>query len=559
MACCGMVLPQGQAFFILLCAGLLTIPIAILLLWRYASAVKREMTSASKAAMDASPAIPPPRRPLPLSPLAIEDLDVGFELACQAYNDARKSLHHAVMIYAAAGLAYALPFAIAWSYQADGALLAWRRISLLAGVQYWPAVIAISVIVASSRVERLKILGVLFGCLAAFSVYELAISPDLTVTQLAKLWMVTNGPATLLITPLLFRRVRAIAPLVLSFLLVIITGALIFASAILSQSRGMIRVVNAGTALGLGGTAIFYGVHLLGLLIFAVPGWWLLRYFGNLYRRKRTSEQSIMLDSLFFIFAFEQTLVVSARGQTRFLIIGPVAFAAYKLVKLIGFRATRREPGSAPVLLLLRVFALSSRSEQLFDSLTRWWRRAGSLVMIAGPDLIRSTIQPHELLEFVGGKISRRFVDDPAQLAQQISSLDLKPDPDARYRINQFFCHRDSWQSTMRELAKRSSVVLMDLRSFSDRNQGCIYELGQLLNSVDLRRVVFLVDDTTDRRFLSSTVAALWQQVTPESPNASVAHPTMQLYKGNLASNKEFRHLLQRLLQPAMTGSAAAA
>jgi hypothetical protein len=179
--------------------------------------------------------------------------------------------------------------------------------------------------------------------------------------------------------------------------------------------------------------------------------------------------------------------------------------------------------------------------------------------MIAGPDLIRSTIQPHELLEFVGGKISRRFVADPAQLAQQITGLDLKPDPDGRYRISQFFCHRDSWRSTMRELAKRSSVVLMDLRSFSTRNQGCIYELGQLLNSVDLRRVVFLVDETTDRQFLASTVLALWQQVSLESPNASVPHPTVQLYKGNLASSRDFRHLLQRLLQPTIASSAVAA
>jgi len=549
----------GQAFFILLSAGLLTIPVALFLLWRYGSAVKREMTSASKTAMDAVPSASQGRLHSPLPALAIENIDLGPEVKCEAYDDARRSLHRAVLIYAAAGLAYALPFAIAWSYQADGALLAWRRITLLAGVQYWPAVIAMALIAASSRVERLKIFAVLFGGLAAFSMYELAISPNLTVMQLAKLWLVTNGPPTLLIAPLLIRRVRAIAPLVLSFLLVIITGALITVSLLLLPRQGMVWVVNVGTAIGLGGTAIFYGLHLAGLLIFAVPGWWLLRYFGSLYRRKRTSEQSIMLDSLFFVFTFEQTLVLSAHGQTRFLIIGPISFGAYKLVKWIGFRALRCRSEDAAVLLLLRVFALNSRSEQLFDSLTRWWRRVGSLVMIAGPDLIRSTIQPHELLEFVGGNISRRFVASSAQLAEQITSLDLQADPDGRYRINQFFCHRDSWQSTMRQLAKRSSVVLMDLRSFSARNQGCIYELGQLLNSVDLRRVVFVIDETTDRQFLTNTLSALWQQLLPDSPNASALHPTVQLYTGNLASSRDFRRLLQRLLQPTMASSVVAA
>jgi len=552
-------LAAGQAFFILICAGCLTIPVALFLLWRYGRAVRREMESASKAAMDGHPPMEAHHQPMHLPALEIEDLEVNSELECEAYTDARRSLHRAVLIYAVAGLAYALPFAIAWSYQADGALLAWRRITLLAGVQYWPAVLAMTLIAASSRVERVKILAWLFGALAVFSIYELAISPNLTVAQLATYWLVTNGPPTLLITPLLFRRVRAIAPLVLSFLLVIIAGALVVSQAILLPDQGRIWVVDVGTKLGLGGTAIFYAVHLLGLLVFALPAWWLLRYFGSLYRRKRTSEQSIMLDSLFFIFAFEQTLVISAHGQVGYLVIGPIAFAAYKLVKWIGFRIWRRERGSAPVLLLLRVFALSSRSEQLFDSLSRWWRRAGSLVMIAGPDLIRSTIQPHELLEFVGGKISRRFVADPGQLAQQVTSLDLQPDPDGRFRINQFFCHRDSWQSTMRELAKHSSVVLMDLRSFSASNQGCIYELGQLLNSVDLRRVVFLVDETTSREFLTSTIAALWQQVSAESPNACVPRPTVQLYKGSVASSDDFRHLLQRLLLRTPTSAVAAA
>ena len=111
----------------------------------------------------------------------------------------------------------------------------------------------------------------------------------------------------------------------------------------------------------------------------------------------------------------------------------------------------------------------------------------------------------------------------------------------------------------MRELAKHSSVVLMDLRSFSASNQGCIYELGQLLNSVDLRRVVFLVDETTSREFLTSTIAALWQQVSAESPNACVLRPTVQLYKGSVASSDDFRHLLQRLLLRTPTSAVAAA
>ncbi len=548
----------GQAFFILLCAGVLTIPLALFLLWRYGRAVQREMTGASPSAMEA--AAPPQHiRDSSLPPLQLLDLDVTADISSPAYNRTRRSLRNTVLVYAVAGLAYALPFAMAWSYQADGALLAWRRITLLAGVQYWPTVIAISVIAATSRIERARIFLWLFAGLAAFSIYELAISPDLTIGQLVKLWLVTNGPPTLLITPLLFRRVRAIAPLVLAFLLVIVTGALVVPSAMLLPPQGMAWVVRIGTALGLSGTAIFYAIHAIGLAVFAIPGWWLLKYFGGLYRRKRTSDQSIMLDSLYFIFAFEQSLVISAQGHGRFLGIGLLSFVAYKLVKWVGFRLTqRKQPEAAPVLLLLRVFALQSRSERLFDSLTKWWRRAGSMVMIAGPDLIRSTIQPHELLEFIGGKIARQFVAGPDQLLEQVADIDLLPDPDGRYRINQFFCHRDTWQPTMRELAKHSSAVLMDLRSFSARNQGCIYELGELLKSVSLGRVIFLVDATTDRAFLEQTLQQLWQRVGPDSPNSATAQPTVRLFAGSLDSAAQFRHLVQRLVAPGDAGSAAA-
>src|SRR5581483_4613795 len=118
----------GQAFFILLCAGLLTVPAALFLLWRYGRAVQREMASAARANLDAvASALPFQHSPLPQ--LSIENIDPNSELAGSAYNNARRSLHRAVLIYGVAGLAYALPFAIAWSYQADGALFAWRRIT----------------------------------------------------------------------------------------------------------------------------------------------------------------------------------------------------------------------------------------------------------------------------------------------------------------------------------------------------------------------------------------------------------------------------------------------
>src|SRR5262247_2749683 len=46
-----------------------------------------------------------------------------------------------------------------------------------------------------------------------------------------------------------------------------------------------------------------------------------------------------------------------------------------------------------------------------------------------------------------------------------------------------------------------------------------LFELGELLKTVDLRRVVFAIDATTDRGFLEESMARLWQTVPAESPN----------------------------------------
>jgi hypothetical protein len=51
-------------------------------------------------------------------------------------------------------------------------------------------------------------------------------------------------------------------------------------------------------------------------------------------------------------------------------------------------------------------------------------------------------------------------------------------------------------KTSLRRLVRKTSVVLMDLRSFSAKNKGCIYEPGQTLNNIDQGRAVFAIDST---------------------------------------------------------------
>jgi len=229
---------------------------------------------------------------------------------------------------------------------------------------------------------------------------------------------------------------------------------------------------------------------------------------------------------------------------------GIVAFAAYKLAVWAGFTLVarkRREDATKLTLLLLRVFSLGKRSQRLFDLLSRIWLQAGSIDLIAGPDLATTTVEPHEFLDFMGGRLSRQFVSDETDLEQRVSNIDARSDPDGRYRVNEFFCRADTWQMTIQRLSRGSNAVLMDLRSFSKSNQGCVYELRHLFNSIPLDRVVLVIDHSTDAAFLEMTVREIWQDLEPSSPNVKLSKPLVKCLAIKQQSQAEIKSLLLML------------
>ena len=102
----------------------------------------------------------------------------------------------------------------------------------------------------------------------------------------------------------------------------------------------------------------------------------------------------------------------------------------------------------------------------------------------------------------------------------------------------------------MQRLSAMSDAVLMDLRSFSPANQGCLFELGRLLDEVDLTRVVFLVDQTTDRPFLETTLERLWDEQSAGSPNLKSPAPVARLFSVRSQSEREIGVLLRLALAP---------
>jgi hypothetical protein len=116
-------------------------------------------------------------------------------------------------------------------------------------------------------------------------------------------------------------------------------------------------------------------------------------------------------------------------------------------------------------------------------------------------------------------EVDRYAPDGSRDLESRLSASPASPDPDGRFRIENFFCHEATWRMTVSRLAGDAEAVLMDLRGFTPTNRGCIFEIEQLLASVPLHRVVLLVDGSTDGPFLEQILQDAWRAMPGDSPN----------------------------------------
>jgi hypothetical protein len=194
----------------------------------------------------------------------------------------------------------------------------------------------------------------------------------------------------------------------------------------------------------------------------------------------------------------------------------------------------------------LRVFSLGKRSEQLYSLIARAWRYVGDIRFITGPDLATSTVEPHNFLDYISGRLRHRFIDSAEALEQRIANLDVLPGLDGRYRIHDFFCYDDTWKMVLSRLARDSNVILMDLRKFSRTNAGCVFEINELVDEVPLKRVVFVIDKTTDEAFLRASIEDAWKRLSSNSPNRGTC-TEVHLFHYDENRSGEFHRLLYAL------------
>ena len=541
----------GVLLFIILVSAPLTMIFSVFLLLLYRRAVIRSMRGNGGSSMpgEVAGAKVSAQESPPLRISMIKDTVLLHGRAESAFDATSVSLQRLGLVYGVAGVVYALVLSLPWMITAGGGFPLVRLLWLF--VCYaWPGVIVVVMAAATSSGQKQFIFTGYFLFVALIGVVVIARNPDSSVGQLFFFWLFANGAPTLLLATYFLRRIRAVGPLVLTFMVAGVTGAVVLTT-IVGSSETMLRAFTGiGVFLGLGATPIYVMINLLGFLLFGVFGWWLLGRLGYAYRAKRMSDQSLNLDALWMMFALFQSITLAFEGWV-WIFTGLVAYILYKQITRIGFtRITSQISSDKPSsLLLLRVFALGRKSERMFDTLSKRWLRMGNIDMIAGPDLVTSTVEPHEFLDYMGGHLSRSFIDNPSVLEQRLALRDCLPDPDGRHRVNEFFCRNDTWQMCMSRLASECDVVLMDLRSFSRQNQGCLWELEQLLTNVLLDRVLFVVDETTDNGFLEQQLQRLWKRIPGSSPNLGLAKPQVNLLSVQTSIPKVADQLTKRLFE----------
>ena len=507
-------------FLIVLVTPVLTLVLSALLLWGYRRAVTRAMATAGEFSTSAPATTQSSQSP----PSTAGDLS-GSDL----YRMAIAGPWVYAARYVVAGLAFAVVFAIAARFVYPIRL---DMPGFLIGVWIyaWPVVLALLLIapgltrwwaVAAYFVAFLP-LGLWAMWVAdipevQFGTVALPARSSMTPTGMAKLWLGVNGSPTVLMLVCLARRIRAIAPLVLALMTTAISGTW-FALVALFSRRGADATIAVAMALELNVIWLVVATIVISLTGFGALGWALARWISAAYRRRMVSDQSLLLDSLWLLFATWYAMLLVLGGLT-WVATAPVALITLKLVLAASRRVQARTASVTRDLTFLRVFALGRRSDALLDSAARHWRHIGSVQMITGPDVALSTVQPHQFLDFLSRKLDRHFVRDRASLVRSLAERDRARDPDGRFRINNFFCHADSWQAAVPHLVENGEAVLMDLRSFSATNAGCIHELRYLAENVPFCRCLLVVDQTTDEAFLRHTLTTTRDALTPASPN----------------------------------------
>jgi hypothetical protein len=502
----------------------LALPIGLLLLARFRKAIERLMQETTGMPPSDHGARRTPGVSLKLRVQRTEALGHPLRLPSG-------SLAHAAFVELAAGLAFGLVAALLVLLFAGFEILPVRLIAVTATFA-WPSVLVLNLMWGPDRSRQAATVAA-FGAVIVLICLISGLSSSHRGAQAflapLMLWAI-YGWLGLLVLIFLNRSIRAIGPVLVLMAASALFGANL-ALSLLTTDSGIAAAIDLADTIGGGAQTAFFGTAFVGLLAGLSVGWIGAGVLANGYATKRFSEQMLVSDTIWLVqtLILANSLVIEAGGWG--LLAALMAFTAYKLTAIFGYRHLRArvEGQVAEPLLFLRVFGFRPRSSRLVDLIAARWRSFGPVWLIAAPDVAARVLAPRTFLKFLRGTLGALFVHQRADLSGRLSTLDRTRDPDGRFRIEEVFCAGEIWREAVSELMRDARAVVMDLRTFGRANAGCIYELQGLLDSVPLERALVLVDATTELAFLRETLGASWRSLSASSPNLPASQPRLVL------------------------------
>jgi len=531
-------------FFHLFAVVAMTVVMSVVLMWRYAVRVRKDMEAIGPVTLSVMPGRPPLQG---IATLTMEEVD-GAAIRPAAAHAAivkERSTRRAIVIaYLCSTATAALVIALV-TLQVEQIEVTSSRLVALTGATMGVAVPMIAVSVAWPFWRALVVwLGLQLG-VAALTVIVPMITrvirhgefdPTL-VTNAVYLfqWIIVSlTPPFVMAFATSVRRLRGPAPVSLALISVVGLVPLLSAKGAEQFVLGddvSLRIVAV--------TALMYVAFFIAAPFAGWVAWRALKALANGYDAKRFSDAQLLACAWWLIFVATLLADVGLEPQVSawaLLLAGGFAFALFAGLSSALLRLGTRHTAAAPrpILLLLRLFGKTSRSQRFFDRVISRWRLIGPVTVIAAPDILARTFDPVDLMQFATGRTGEAFVQSQAQLDDRLARLDVEPDPDGRYRVTEFWCHSNSWQATVIALMARCDAVVVDVRGLSAERAGVRFELEQLATRLTADRIVLVVDSATDRDVLTRSIGP--------------AHGTLRLVHAERNSAVETRRVFETLL-----------
>lgn len=466
----------GRLMFLFLLAAALALAASRLVVWRYRKTMTRLMQAATTPVAE-TPAtvVPGDQIRSPPAPLTLADN--------------RRALARLLALLVGLSLLMALTRAyieFRFVYETEPTP---ARLATLALVFAWPVIPVIGLL---RRWSRWRVIGLLAAWwLAALALTAWRTTEVVSLGLLVQMLSMEIGlPLIVVATLCLGSATRAVGPWLLPPFLVLSWSSqsgLDLLESLVDERAAFLPTLSAW----FGVWPVFIGFALLPWLLAWWPVKWLGRGLARAYAGRHFSELIYLFTAVWAIALFFPALSSASHlGWGGAIVLLPLLWIP--LAVLVAPRLRPALAGRPPTLLVLRVFQQDAAVTALFDQVIERWRLTGNTVLIAGTDLLDRTIDAEDIFTFIDRRLGERFIRSPSEVAPRLAAFELAPDAEGRYRINECYCHDQTWQAALAALVGISDVVLMDLRSFKAKNQGCIHELGVLARASGIARVVVL-------------------------------------------------------------------